>query len=114
MVGLRSELDTLLRFLLVLVLFNMTAASFCLLLSIIFKDVAMSNLIATLIMLFQMLFGGLMANSKTIPDSIGWVQNLSFFRYAFEALVVNEVSSLWVEQEEYGLKINVSLHLIIK
>lgn len=107
MIGLRSELANLLKFLLVLVLFNMTAASACFAISIIFKDIAVANLIATLVMLFEMLFGGLLLNKETIPSAFRWMDRLSFFNYAFEALVVNEVSSLVLIEEKYGLKIDV-------
>ena len=107
MIGLRSETDILLRFLLVLVLFNLTAASCCFAISIIFKEIGVANLVATLVMLFEMLFGGLLLNKNSIPNAFQWMQRISFFNYAFEALVVNEVNGLTLVEEKYGLKIDV-------
>lgn len=107
MIGLRPEVECLMKFLLVLVLFNMTAASCCFALSIIFKEIGVANLVATLVMLFEMLFGGLLLNKATIPATFQWLDRLSFFNYAFEALVVNEVSKLVLVEEKYGLKIDV-------
>jgi ABC-type multidrug transport system permease subunit len=107
MVALRPDIVAFLKFILVLILFNMTAASLCFAIAIIFKDLAVANIIATMIMLFQMLFGGLLLNKTSIPISFAFLDKLSFFKYAFEALVVNEVATLWVEENKYGLQINV-------
>lgn len=107
MIGLRSEIYTLLKFLLVLVLFNMTAASACFAISIIFQDLSVANLIATLVMLFEMLFGGLLLNKQSIPEMFRFLDKLSFFKYAFEALVVNEVSNIYLHENKYGLNIDV-------
>lgn len=107
MVGLQPELALLGRFLLVLVLFNVTSAACCLAISIICSDQGVASLLATLIMLFEMLFGGLLLNKATMPESLKWMQSLSFFNYAFEALVVNEVADLMLIEEKFGLKIKV-------
>ncbi|KAI8848196.1 hypothetical protein BC829DRAFT_490218 [Chytridium lagenaria] len=91
MIGLRAEdVWFLLRFLLVLIMFNLTAASCCMMLSIVFREPAMASLVATLVMLFEMLFGGLLLNKGTVPVYATWVQTFSFFNCALEALVVNE------------------------
>ena len=47
-------------------------------------------------MLFEMLFSGLLLNGggsggAGATVSWGWLNNLSFFHYAFEGMVVNEV-----------------------
>lgn len=63
MIGLRAENSLfILKFLLVLVLFNLTAASVCLAIGIVFKELGLANLISSLVMLFAMLFGGLLLN----------------------------------------------------
>jgi ABC-type multidrug transport system permease subunit len=109
MVGLQPEAELLYRFLLVLVLFNVTSACCCLMISILFNDQGVASLIATLLMLFEMLFGGLLLNKNSIPSSFQWMQRLSFFNYAFEALVVNEVAGLTLVEEKFGFKIDVQL-----
>lgn len=63
MIGLRAETSAfMLKFLLVLVLFNLTAASVCLAIGIVFKDLGVANLVSSLVVLFAMLFGGLLLN----------------------------------------------------
>ena len=108
MVGLRSDsVEYFIKFLLTLVFFNMTAASVCLFISIVFRDVSVATFVALLVMLFQMLFGGLLVNKKSIPISLGWLFNLSFFNFAFEALAVNEVNGLTLYQKGLGLNIDI-------
>jgi ABC-type multidrug transport system ATPase subunit len=62
MVGLVEGVDEFLKFLLVLVLFNLTAAALCLAIGVVFKNLSMANLISVLVMLFSMLFAGLLLN----------------------------------------------------
>ncbi|KXS11308.1 hypothetical protein M427DRAFT_73054 [Gonapodya prolifera JEL478] len=108
MIGLRSEsLVYLLKFLLVLILFNLTSASVCLAIGIIVPEIGLSNLVSTLVMLFAMLYGGLLLNKATVPAYLGWLRNLSFFNFAVEALIVNEVNGLTLVEDKFGLKINV-------
>jgi drug/metabolite transporter (DMT)-like permease len=92
MIGLREDSPIyLVKFLLVLVLFNLTSASVCLAISIVFVDASVASLMATLVMLFEMLFGGLLLNKTSLPTSMSWLTELSFFNAAFEAMIVNEV-----------------------
>ncbi|KAJ2997734.1 hypothetical protein HDV02_005204 [Globomyces sp. JEL0801] len=114
MIGLQPEFVLLLRFLLVLVLFNVTSACCCLAISIIFPDQGIASLIATLVMLFEMLFGGLLLNKATVSPMFQWMHRLSFFNYAFEALVVNEVAGLTLVEEKFGFKIDVPGALVLK
>lgn len=62
MVGLVEGVNEFLKFLLVLVLFNLTAAALCLAIGVVFKNVSMANLLSVLVMLFSMLFAGLLLN----------------------------------------------------
>ncbi|CAG8472928.1 5641_t:CDS:10 [Diversispora eburnea] len=96
MVGLVNGVPEFFKFLLVLILFNLTAASICLCIGILFKEVSVASLLSSLIMLFSMLF-----------DYLAWLKDLSFFNYAFEAMIVNEVVYLQLTEEKYGLKIDV-------
>ncbi|CAG8558234.1 14293_t:CDS:10 [Cetraspora pellucida] len=107
MVGLVAGVNEFFKFLLVLVLFNLTAASICLCIGIIFKEVGVASLLSSLVMLFSMLFGGLLLNKESIPSYLAWLKHLSFFNYAFEAMLVNEVVYLQLTEEKYGLQIDV-------
>jgi hypothetical protein len=62
MIGLNEDLFIFGKFLLVLTLFNLVAAAECLIIGAAFKQVALANLVASLTMLFSMLFGGFLLN----------------------------------------------------
>jgi ABC-type multidrug transport system permease subunit len=107
MVGLVPGIVHFSKFLLVLVSFNLCAAAICLCLGIIFKELAVANLFGSLVMLFSMLFGGLLLNKDSIPTALTWLKDLSFFNYAFEAMIVNEMVYLQLTEKKYGLEIDV-------
>ncbi|KAG0210809.1 hypothetical protein BGX28_008945 [Mortierella sp. GBA30] len=107
MVGLVEGWTEFGKFFLVLVLFNLTASGVCLMIGIVFEEVGVANLMSSLVMLFSMLFGGLLLNKESIPEKLSWLQQLSFFNFAFEALLVNEITFLQLIQKEYGLEIDV-------
>ncbi|RKO93672.1 P-loop containing nucleoside triphosphate hydrolase protein [Blyttiomyces helicus] len=60
------------------------------------KDISTANLFGVILMLFKMLFAGLLINKQSIPTWINWIQYLSVFHYAFEALAVNDVGDLTI------------------
>ncbi|KAG8533198.1 uncharacterized protein KY384_001981 [Bacidia gigantensis] len=107
MSGLTPEWPAFFKFVLILVLFNLAAAAICLFLGIVFQDGAVANLIGSLVMLFSLLFAGLLLNHDAIPKSALWLQSLSIFHYGFEALIVNEVKYLTLVDHKYGLDIEV-------
>jgi hypothetical protein len=113
MIGLQTDFFLLSRFLLVLVLFNTTSSCCCFALSIIFEDQSVGLLVATLVMLFEMLFGGLLLNKNSVASAFKWIYSFSFFNYAFEALVVNEVAKLTLVEEKFGFKVDVSMLFIV-
>ncbi|KAK3832080.1 MAG: hypothetical protein JOS17DRAFT_110833 [Linnemannia elongata] len=113
MVGLVEGWTEFGKFFLVLVLFNIVASGVCLMIGIIFETVGVANLMSSLVMLFSMLFGGLLLNKESIPDHLSWLQKLSFFNFAFEALLVNEITFLQLIQKEYGLEIDVPGAIIL-
>ncbi|KAL4891743.1 hypothetical protein BDV59DRAFT_181660 [Aspergillus ambiguus] len=107
MTGLIPAWGEFFRFILVLVLFNLAAANICLFIGIVFRDGGVANLIGSLVMLFSLLFAGLLLNHDAIPKSALWLQTLSIFHYGFEALIVNEVTYLTLIDHKYGLDIEV-------
>ncbi|PTU20829.1 hypothetical protein P175DRAFT_0516460 [Aspergillus ochraceoroseus IBT 24754] len=107
MTGLIPAWPEFFRFILVLVLFNLAAATICLFIGIVFRDGGVANLIGSLVMLFSLLFAGLLLNHDAIPPSALWLQALSIFHYGFEALIVNEVTYLTLIDHKYGLDIEV-------
>lgn len=122
MVGLVPEAAVFGKFILTLILFNLAAASVCLLIGIVFRDTGIANLIGSLFMLFSLLFAGLLLNHglwllvfvslelisvDKIPVGLQWAQKLSIFHYAYEALLVNEVTYLTLTEKKFGLSIDV-------
>lgn len=90
MSGLVAEAPYFFRFILILVLFNLAAASICLLIGIIFRDGGVANLIGSLVMLFSLLFAGLLLNHDAIPYGAQWLQKVSnYYRvpFTFGALI---------------------------
>lgn len=107
MTGLVAEYDKFLVFILVLVLFNFAAAGICLFIGIVCKDGGVANLIGSLVMLFSLLFAGLLLNHNAMPAAAVWLQWLSIFHYGFEALIVNEVTQLTLIDHKIGIDITV-------
>jgi ABC-type multidrug transport system ATPase subunit len=107
MVGLVEGVQEFFKFLLVLVLFNLTAAALCLAIGIIVKNLSLANLLACMAILFSMLFAGLLLNKDTMTPYFSWLKYLSFFNYALEAMLVNELIYLQLVEERFGLKIDV-------
>ncbi|GAA5809512.1 hypothetical protein MFLAVUS_002921 [Mucor flavus] len=94
MIGLNPSPSIFGKFLLVLVLFNLSAAGLCLCFATAFKNLSAANLLANLVILFSMLFGGFLLNKDHIPPMLSWLQHLSFFNYGYEALIVNELKDI--------------------
>ncbi|KAJ9605043.1 FAD-dependent urate hydroxylase [Cladophialophora chaetospira] len=109
MCGLLPKWGVFFTFILVLVLFNLAAAAICLTIGILFKDGAVANLIGSLVMLFSLLFAGLLLNLNhdTVQRAAQLMQKLSIFHYGYEALIVNEVAKLRLKDHRYGLDIEV-------
>lgn len=77
MTGLVPEWPGFLKFLLILILFNLAAATICLFIGIVFRDGGVANLIGSLVMLFSLLFAGLLLNHDAIPGAALWLQSVS-------------------------------------
>lgn len=107
LVGLSFDSGAFWKFLLILVLFNLTAAATCLVIGILIQDTGVANLVGCLVMLFSLLFAGLFLNHDSMPKGTIWIQYLSIFHYAYEALTVNEVKYLTLTERKYGLSIEI-------
>ncbi|MCJ1380399.1 hypothetical protein MMC17_003502 [Xylographa soralifera] len=107
MTGLVPSWPEFLKFMLIIILFNLAAAVICLMIGILFKDSGVANLIGSLVMLFSLLFAGFLLNREAMPKSALWLQKLSIFHYGFEGLMVNEVRYLTLIDRRYGLDIEV-------
>lgn len=84
MSGLLPRWGTFFIFMLILVLFNLAAAAICLTIGIVFKDAAVANLIGSLVMLFSLLFAGLLLNLNhdAVQVAAQWLQKVRSLCYA--------------------------------
>lgn len=55
----------------------------------------------------SLLFAGLLMNYDRVPNGLKWMQTLSFFHAAYEALLVNELRYLQLVERKFGLDIRV-------
>ncbi|KDR68603.1 hypothetical protein GALMADRAFT_78381 [Galerina marginata CBS 339.88] len=113
LVGLVPTVAGFWKFMLTLVLFNLTTASVVLLLSIAFASVSVASLVGTLIMLFNLLFTGLLINRESVTPAFRWLHTVSFFHAAFEALAVNELRYLQLKEVKYGVELDVPAATIL-
>ncbi|KJA19756.1 hypothetical protein HYPSUDRAFT_44037 [Hypholoma sublateritium FD-334 SS-4] len=113
LVGFVPSVVSFWKFLLALVLFNLTTASVVLWLSIAFASVSVASLVGTLIMLFNLLFTGLLINRDSMSVAFRWLHNISFFHAAFEALAVNELRYLQLKEMKYGVELDVPAATIL-
>ncbi|KAF9223816.1 hypothetical protein BS17DRAFT_802314, partial [Gyrodon lividus] len=113
LVGLVPTVAAFWKFMLTLVLFNLSTASVILLLSIAFESTSVASLVGTLVMLFNLLFTGLLINRETVTPALRWLHTISFFHAAFEALAVNELRYLQLKEIKYGVELDVPAATIL-
>ncbi|KAI0313645.1 hypothetical protein OF83DRAFT_1065122, partial [Amylostereum chailletii] len=113
LVGLIPSVPAFWKFMLTLVLFNLTTASVILLISIACESTSVASLIGTLVMLFNLLFTGLLINRSKVAPWLQWLHTISFFHAAFEALAVNELKLLTLNEHKYGVDLDVPAATIL-
>jgi len=94
MMGLHHGIDHFFVTMSVLVIVSLVATSMALAISSVTPSLSMGNLIAIMLLLFYLLFGGFLVNKSSMPVFIGWLKWASFQSYAFEILMVNELTGL--------------------
>jgi ABC-type multidrug transport system permease subunit len=75
-----------LKYQMTLLLFSAQMGVFCLVLATAIGNLGTATLVASISILFQMLFAGFLINGNTIPVDLRWIQYLSVFKYAYEAI----------------------------
>ena len=91
MMGLRAGADAFFTFLGLLELFVAAAASLCAAVSLAARNPAVANLIATFTLLLSAMFGGFLVSIQSVPPALRWLQWLSPYRYAWGAMLSNEM-----------------------
>jgi ABC-type multidrug transport system permease subunit len=91
MIGLRELASHFAWFILLLIIINIVSGALCICIGSIASSVASANLMATTIILLNLLFAGFLLNKGSIPYYLKWVHYLAYFNYAYEALLINEL-----------------------
>lgn len=102
------------QFIVMVLLFSAQCGLFCLSLACACKNIGTATFLASIIMLFQMLFAGFLINSNAIPPVLGWIPYLSFFKYALEAMIISDIGDGYIEDTVQGVKIKLPAAVILK
>jgi len=93
MTGLQDDPVKFIIFMMLMILTNVVAGSFCLAISALSVNVGQANFISVIFLIAFMLFGGLLLSNDT-GGGLSQFKYLSFMNYAFESLAVNEFTGL--------------------
>ncbi|KAJ1888281.1 (ABC) transporter, partial [Coemansia sp. IMI 209127] len=107
MTGLAATWGQFLKFFSTLVLFNLTVASQMFFIGLLAEELVVSNFLASIMLLFSLLFGGLILNKESIPAILQPLTRFSSFNLAYEALAINELRHANIEEVRFGLEIEI-------
>ncbi|KAJ2775967.1 (ABC) transporter [Coemansia nantahalensis] len=107
MIGLAATWPQFIKFFSTLVLFNLTVASQMFFIGLLAEELVVSNFLASIMLLFSLLFGGLILNKESIPAILQSLCRISSFNLAYEALAINELRYAHIEEVRFGLEIQV-------
>ena len=96
MVGLQPSAEKFAWFFLINTLVMLNSYSLCLLVSSASKNYQVANIVAPLILVLYLLPSGFLINLDDIPIIWRWIKYISFFRYGFEGVVLNEFEGLYL------------------
>eukprot|EP00730_Choanoeca_flexa_P005423 TRINITY_DN11938_c6_g1_i16.p1 TRINITY_DN11938_c6_g1~~TRINITY_DN11938_c6_g1_i16.p1 ORF type:complete len:739 (+),score=188.31 TRINITY_DN11938_c6_g1_i16:284-2500(+) len=87
MVGLRSDAGSFFGFVLIVFLATQAAESVAYIVSALSDTPQQAGAIAPVFIVTSILFGGFFIGEDAMPEWIGWLQYLSYFKYSFAALM---------------------------
>ncbi|CAJ0582472.1 unnamed protein product, partial [Mesorhabditis spiculigera] len=99
MIGLNASISQFLLCIGISILIEQSASAFGVMLSTISPSYPVAVSLAGPLLTLLSLTGGLYANVGQLPAYISWIQYLSWFRYGFEALTINQ----WDRVDEPGV-----------
>ncbi|XP_065318984.1 broad substrate specificity ATP-binding cassette transporter ABCG2-like [Gordionus sp. m RMFG-2023] len=91
MIGLKRYAGNYFIFILSLICLTTSASSMALLASVSYDTIGVATNYCGLVFVFMMVFGGLFVNLQSISPKIRWLKYFSIFRYAYNALLINEI-----------------------
>ncbi|KAL9649908.1 hypothetical protein ABK040_011381 [Willaertia magna] len=96
MVGLKPEPGAFFTFILIVISCAFCAHSLGILVAAISPNLEVANTITPILLVAIILFGGFYINAASIPMYFIWIYYASFFKYGFEALVLNEFTGMTI------------------
>ncbi|KAI9339608.1 hypothetical protein BDR26DRAFT_918973 [Obelidium mucronatum] len=114
MVGYDTTGDHYPKFLVMLLLFSAIMGLTCISLGVLMNDVGTATLVGAILILFKMLFAGLIISQDSIPKALQWIQYISFFRYPYEGMAVNDLGLLQISDTFDGSSVNLPAALILE
>ena len=93
-VGFVPEPDNFVVFLGTIIMVNMTAVAWGMVISSAVNSVEAATGLGPLVVIVFLLFGGFYVNTDNIPSALTWISEVSFFKYGFKALALNEYKDL--------------------
>jgi ABC-type multidrug transport system permease subunit len=113
LIGFNPEASFFFKYLLVMILFSVNAGLYSLAMGCAISESSTSTLAASISILFQMLFAGILVNQVQIPVYIQWIQYISFFKYAYEACVASDAQGLRLIDQIAGVQFTVPASLVL-
>eukprot|EP00117_Sycon_ciliatum_P019578 scpid51410/ scgid3350/ Protein white len=90
MIGLNSDVDRFFFAVFISILTTFSAESYAYLISAIARDETVALALMPPLVIPLMLFGGLFLNSDSTPVYFIWIEKISFIKYSFHAMMINE------------------------
>ena len=109
MVGLKDSAANFFLFLLIAAIFNVTMATYNMLLAALFEDLSVAILLSGMFIVFNIGFGGFLLNLNTLPVAVRWLQWLCPLKYALEAVASRELPGLPLEDNVSGVRVSTSV-----
>ncbi|KAJ3065020.1 hypothetical protein HDU98_011589 [Podochytrium sp. JEL0797] len=113
LIGFTSGGDHFAKFISMLIFFSAEMGLLCMALAIGVSDVGTATLLGAILILFKMLFAGFLINQSSIPPALSWIQYLSFFRYTYEAMVVNDLMNLEIHDSVNGANVTIPVSVVL-
>ena len=92
MIGFVREAENYFIFVAITVLLSNVGCAMGLLLGVLASDASVAVALVPVTILPFMLFSGFFLNSKNVPPYFIWIEYISFVKYGFRAVVLNEVN----------------------
>lgn len=105
MIGFQPTFSRFIQYIVILFLCSLCGGSLGLTMSTLAPDASVAGALIPVVLIPFMIFGGFIANFDTIPVFFIWVPYISFIKWGFEALVLNEFRGLTftcTEQQRIG------------